>query len=74
MNPRKKEINSVKPSDWCAESFPCQHDVTIKYKDGTEKTKSDYSGLKLFEKYGKFLSKADAEHFSMYANMSFKRK
>ncbi len=66
MKPRKKEIESVKPGSSCAESYPCQHSLTIKYKDGTtEETWAN--GREIAEKYLNYLDANDKGHFKGYA-------
>jgi hypothetical protein len=69
MNPRKKEIASVKPSSSCAESYPCQHSLTIKYKDGT--TENGWSnGREIAKKYFNYLSEGQKKHFAKYLGKS----
>jgi hypothetical protein len=73
MNPRnnesKKEIESVDASDGCAESYPCHHFLTIKYKDGTSK-KAGADGREIAEKYFNYLNDGEKQHFSQYLKQS----
>lgn len=65
----RKEIVSVEPSSSCAESYPCQHTLTIKYKDGTtEETGSN--GRDIAKKYFNYLNENNKNHFSVYLSRS----
>lgn len=66
----KKEIVSVKAGDGCAESYPCQHEITIRYKDGTEEQRWA-NGRTIAREYGNYLDANDWNHFSGYAKSSF---
>lgn len=67
MLPRKKklvnsnndEIESVKVSDRCLESRPCQHEVTIKFKNGQTET-STMRSPDIEKKYGKYIPYANS--------------
>jgi len=50
----RKSIDSVEVSNMCYETYPCQHDVTIKYKDGTQ-DKSCMPSPDIEKQYGKYL-------------------
>ncbi|HAT3977619.1 TPA: hypothetical protein RG395_003163 [Legionella pneumophila] len=56
----KKEIRAVSVNEWCIETDPCEHDVTIEYADGSRKTKSKEVET-IINKYGRYLSKKDSE-------------
>lgn len=68
MFPRKKqsdnnyaysEIESVKVSERCYESRPCQHDVTVKFKQGkTEKFRM--SSPEIERDYGNYIPYANS--------------
>lgn len=67
MNPRKekKEIVSVIVDEQCKKTMPCQHDVTVKYADGSEKQKVK-SAPYIANTYGAYLSAEAYSHFSFY--------
>ena len=62
MLPRKRnstavihdEIKSVKVSERCYESRPCQHEVTVKYKQGSSESFL-MSSPEIERDYGKFI-------------------
>ncbi len=66
MESRKKEIASVTVDEACMKTHPCQHDVTVKYADGTEKHKVKFAH-KIVSKYENHLDAKALQHFSMYA-------
>ena len=68
MNLRNKEIASVEPGS-CAESYPCKHSLTIKYKDGTREN-SFGNGRSIAEKYFNYLDDRNKKHFAEYLGKS----
>ena len=68
MDSRKKDIKSVQTGG-CAESYPCQHSLTITYKDGTKEGGWAW-GPDIVKKYYNYLGENDKEHFSQYRNHS----
>jgi hypothetical protein len=63
-NKNSKEIGSVEPGG-CAQSYPCQHSLTIKYKDGSIEKEWAY-GDEIAEKYFNYLNDRNQKHFSQY--------
>ena len=68
MNSRDKEIQSVEAGG-CAETYPCQHSVTITFKDGTTKEQGA-TGPEVAKKYFNYLNDRDKKHFSEYRKKS----
>ena len=56
-------IVSVEISDWCYETYPCQHDIKITYTDGSVR-KELRAATEILEKYKEYLSANDLQHFS----------
>lgn len=60
----RKIIQSVQAGS-CAESYPCQHSLTITYQDGSKK--EDWAwGPDIAKNYYKYLGENDKAHFSEY--------
>ena len=57
----KKEILSV-CIDKCLETIPCQHEVSVQYKDGTEKKKLSDAPT-IARKYAPYLDASLRGHF-----------
>lgn len=65
----KKEISSVSADSVCMKSYPCQHSIKIKYKDGTEEEKHA-NGVTIAKKYIDYMNDSDKNHFAQYAKFS----
>lgn len=56
-----ENILRITISHTCYESYPCQHDVIIKYRDGRTKTVR-MSATSILEKFYNFLTDDQKEH------------
>lgn len=62
--PVQKPIQSVKVSEMCMETYPCQHFVVITYTDGTTEEKTLMAPT--VASYWKFLDENSRRHFSEF--------
>lgn len=57
------DVKSVEIGNMCYESYPCKHNVTIKYRDGRTTVKL-LSARDIVTKLGNFMTPSQLEHFS----------
>lgn len=60
-----KKIVKVTLGDRCLESYPCQHDITIAYEDGSTVVERT-NGKEVCQKYYELLSDKDKAHVECY--------
>jgi hypothetical protein len=63
----RNEIASVTIEKTCMKTMPCQHNLTVKYKDGTELNTHDWAPA-IARKYGSFFDERARQHFGQYLN------
>jgi hypothetical protein len=69
MKTRKKEIASVELGEFTEDFYPCLHEVTIKYKDGSEQKKYPFGDV-IAKKYLNYLDESNNKHFAKYLDQS----
>lgn len=70
-----EEIQSIVMSKTCLKSMPCQHEVTVIFKDGSKEQSTLYV-TEIYKRYWDFLDEVSQNHLKMepavYRQINFK--
>ena len=60
-----KEVVAIQVDGGCMESYPCQHNITLTFKDG-RKEKKHSDGRTIAQEWFALLNDKNKEHFKEY--------